>query len=75
MTGKRTAVPDVMTDVATNRFITDLLLGRCKEEGDSPHAAIANVQIDRTVAQLRAYFPEAYTGGNVKPLPREEWAS
>ena len=80
MTGKRTPVPDVLTDVDTNRFITDLLLSRCKEDGDSPYARIANVQIDRTVAQLRAHFPEAYaggdgsSGGNIAPL-REGWAS
>jgi hypothetical protein len=59
---KRTELPDVLRDEDLNRFITDVLVG-AKSGDDGIYARIANVQIDRTVEQLRAFFPEQYEGG------------
>jgi hypothetical protein len=73
---KRTELPDVAKDPDLNRLITSVL-----EEAKSPEDGIRqrhrggrregadhryiNSQIDRTVEQLRAFFPEQYAGGNV----------
>jgi hypothetical protein len=79
MARQRTELPAVVRDEAINRFITGKLL-QAKEEGNSLEVSIGNTLIDRTVADLRAYFPEAYaggdSGGNVAALPeRESFAS
>jgi hypothetical protein len=58
---------DVTKDPALNRFITGVLENARSDEKNI-YAEIGNVQIDRTVEQLRAFCPEAYegeeTGGN-----------
>ena len=59
---KRTELPDVLRDEDLNRFITDVLV-EAKSGDDGIYARIANVQIDRTVEQLRSFFPEQYEGG------------
>lgn len=56
---KRTALPDVVTDEALNKFITGVLLD-AREQGDAGHILMGNTLIERTVEQLRAFFPEAY---------------
>jgi hypothetical protein len=63
MGGKRTEQPDVLRDPALNRFITGVLMN-ARSDDVGIYAEIANVQIDRTVEQLRAFFPEQYPGGN-----------
>lgn len=71
---KRTALPDVLTDEALNKFITGVLLD-AREQGDAGHVLMGNTLIERTVEQLRAFFPEAYAkpaggdGGNVQQWP------
>ena len=59
---KRTELPDVLRDPDLNRFITSVLES-AKSNDDGVFSRIADVQIDRTVEQLRAFFPEQYTGG------------
>jgi hypothetical protein len=66
--GARTkpALPDVLKDADLNRFIISVLEGaKGDENGEHSHyARIGNVQIDRTVEQLRAFFPEQEEGGD-----------
>ena len=59
---KRTELPDVLRDPDLNRFITDVLES-AKSDDKGVFSRIGNVQIDRTIEQLRAFFPEQYTGG------------
>jgi hypothetical protein len=61
---KRTELPDVAKDPDLNRLITSVLEEAKSPEGGIHHRYI-NSQIDRTVEQLRAFFPEQYAGGNV----------
>lgn len=56
---KRTALPDVLTDEALNRFITGVLLDAREKDAAGP-ALMTNTLIDRTVEQLRAHCPGAY---------------
>jgi hypothetical protein len=58
---KRTELPDVLRDPDLNRFITSVLES-ARSGDDGVFSRIADVQIDRTVEQLRAFFPEQYTG-------------
>jgi hypothetical protein len=60
---KRTPLPAVLTDEALNRFITDVLLDAREKDAAGP-ALMTNTLIERTVEQLRKFFPEAYEGGN-----------
>jgi hypothetical protein len=66
--GARTkpALPDVLKDADLNRFIISVLEGaKGDENGEHSHyARIGNVQIDRTVEQLRAFFPEREESGD-----------
>ena len=61
---KRTELPDVLKDADLNRFISSVLES-AKSDEQGVYAQIANVQIDRTVEQLRAFFPEQYEGGDM----------
>ena len=64
------------TDVAINKLIVGKLLAAKENSGGGLEADLANTWIDRTVAELRECFPEAYRSGNVQHLPqREEHAS
>lgn len=56
---KRTALPDVVTDEALNKFITGVLLDAREKDAEGP-ALMTNTLIERTVEQLRKFFPEAY---------------
>jgi hypothetical protein len=59
---KRTELPDVAKDPDLNRLITSVL-EEAKSPEDGIHHRYINSQIDRTVEQLRAFFPEQYAGG------------
>lgn len=76
---KRTPPLTAQTDVAINKLIVGKLLAAKENSGGGLEADLANTWIDRTVAELRECFPEAYRGGgdsNVQHLPqREEHAS
>jgi hypothetical protein len=60
---KRTELPDVAKDPDLNRLITSVL-EEAKSPEDGIHHRYINSQIDRTVEQLRAFFPEQYAGGD-----------
>jgi len=69
---KRAPLPDVCKDEALNKFITDTLMN-ARGQVDTPMLATL---IERTVEQLRKFFPEAYAqpaGGddsNVQAWPK-----
>lgn len=74
---KRTALPDVLTDAALNRFITGVLLD-ARRGGDELHTNMGDTLIERTVEQIRAFFPAEYSETpKLDKLMREpeQWAS
>lgn len=57
---KKEETPDVLKDEALNRFITGILLD-AREQGDGLSVSMTNTLIERTVKQMQAFFPGAYT--------------
>lgn len=67
MSGKRTwnrdELPEVLKDPDLNQLVTGVL-ETAKSGGVGIQDKFIDAQIDRTVEDLRRFFPEAYAGGD-----------